>query len=331
MKLHTLGNKLSGRPDGLPLVVPVKKLERWLKYTVAAGIVTMIFPLLLTWVISGKKKIVMTRQADQENVLAVLLCGEIPWDYPEEALKAQAVLTRSSLYYFSKDIGKDQKAQGDSHSEGIAALQGNPWEEEMEIYQRERNKDRYQEALEKMEHAAEATQGEVLLFQGNVCRGIYHRVSAGRTRPGEEVLGVPGYLSSVDSSEDTGSPDYLNGHYFSPEALRGRIAECFPKVQLSEKPLLEQLEIMERDSADYVVVIQVGNLEVSGEEFREKLELSSSNFTIQELDGRIRILCKGMGHGMGMSQYGAARMAEQGNSYREILEYYFPETSLGNV
>lgn len=273
----------------------------------------------------------MTRQADPENVLAVLLCGEIPWDYPEEALKAQAVLTRSSLYYFGKKTGQTRKVQTDSQNEETMMLQENLWEEEMEIYQRERNKDRYQEALEKMEKAAEATQGEVLLFQGNVCRGIYHRVSAGRTRPGEEVLGAPGYLSSVDSSEDTGSPDYLNGHYFSQEALQARIAECFPEVQLSEEPLLDQLEIMERDPADYVVVIQVGNLEVSGEEFREKLELSSSNFTIQELDGRIRILCKGMGHGMGMSQYGAARMAEQGSSYREILAHYFPETSLGNV
>lgn len=306
-------------------------MKKWLRYAAAAGIVTILLPLLLTYLISGKKKITITRQVDPENVLAVLLCGEIPWDYPEEALKAQAVLTRSSLYFFSKDTGQTQTGSANTISKSESLLQENIWEEEMEIYRRERNKDQYQKALEKMQKAAEATRGEILLYQEMACRGIYHRVSAGRTRSAKEVPGTPDYLESVESPEDTASPDYLNGHYFSEEALRVRITECFPKVQLSQEPILDQMEILERDSADYVVKIRLANLEVSGEEFRENLELSSSNFTFQDLDGRIRILCKGLGHGMGMSQYGAARMAEQGNSYREILAYYFPGTSLENV
>lgn len=282
-----------------------------------------LLPLLLTWLISGKKEIAISRQTDPENVLPVLMCGEIPWDYPEEALKAQAVLTRSSLYYYSEE--------GSLYPSGEGDFPDTVWEEELEIYRRERRKDSYREALLKMEKAAEETRGEVLLFQGQVCRGVYHRVSAGWTRSGGEALGEPAYLTSVESPEDTGSPEYLNGHYFSPEALRVRIGECFPEAQLSEESVFEQLEIVERSAADYVAAIRVGNLQVPGEEFREKLELSSSNFTIQELDGRIRILCKGLGHGMGMSQYGAAAMARQGRDYREILAYYFPETSLGNV
>lgn len=268
----------------------------------------------------------MTRQADPEDVLAVLLCGEIPWDYPEEALKAQAVLTRSSLYYFRKNTEETSGSGGSGET-----AQDSVWEEEMEICRRDRNRDSYREALKKMETAAEATRGEVLYFQGEICRGIFHRVSAGSTRMGDEVLGEAAYLTGVESPGDTGSPDYLHGHYFSPEALRARIGECFPRAQLSEEPILDQLEILERDSADYVMVMRVGNLQVPGEAFRDRLELSSSNFTIQELDGRIRILCRGLGHGMGMSQYGAARMAEQGSTYREILAHYFPETSLGSV
>lgn len=300
-------------------------MEKWLKYAAVAGVMLILLPLLLTCLISGKKEIAMTKQADLENVLAVLLCGEIPWDYPEEALKAQAVLTRSSLYYFGENTGQeDPEEQGN-------AMHNSIWAEEMEIYREERNRDSYRKALKKMEKAADDTQGEVLLYEGEICRGIFHRVSSGRTRPGDEVLGELKYLTGVESPEDTGSPDYLHGHYFSPEALRARIGECFPLAQLSEAPLLDQMEIVERDSSDYVVRIRVGNLQVPGEEFRDQLELSSSNFTIQELDGKIRFLCRGLGHGLGMSQYGAARMAEQGSTYREILSHYFPETSLGSV
>ena len=77
--------------------------------------------------------------------------------------------------------------------------------------------------------------------------------------------------------------------------------------------LEEQLEILKRDSSDYVLEIRVGDQTVQGEEFREKLELSSSNFTIQELDGKLRFLCKGAGHGLGMSQYGANVMPGREN------------------
>jgi len=32
---------------------------------------------------------------------------------------------------------------------------------------------------------------------------------------------------------------------------------------------------------------------------------------------------RGWGHGIGMSQYGAKQMAEEGFNYKEILEYYY--------
>ena len=102
-----------------------------------------LLPLLLTWLISGKKEIAMSRQADPENVLPVLMCGEIPWDYSEEALKAQAVLTRSSLYYYSEE--------GSLYpSSGEGDFQDTVWEEELEIYRRQRSRDSYREALLKM-------------------------------------------------------------------------------------------------------------------------------------------------------------------------------------
>lgn len=62
----------------------------------------------------------------------------------------------------------------------------------------------------------------------------------------------------------------------------------------------------------------------TGEEFRKKIGLPSSDFTIAIRDEKVRIVTKGQGHGFGLSQYTAEKMAERGNGYEEILNYFFP-------
>ena len=74
--------------------------------------------------------------------------------------------------------------------------------------------------------------------------------------------------------------------------------------------------------------VQVADTHLSGENFRKLLELPSACFSMQELDGNLRFLCKGAGHGLGMSQYGANVLAEQGKSCTEILKYYFPRCDI---
>ena len=61
-------------------------------------------------------------------------------------------------------------------------------------------------------------------------------------------------------------------------------------------------------------------------------ELKSANFNVTELEpGKIGIVTKGHGHGFGLSQYTAQKMAEKGEDYRKILQYFFPGTELENV
>lgn len=181
-----------------------------------------------------------------------------------------------------------------------------------------------------MERAVKLTRGQVMVYQGTVCRGVFHRVSSGSTRDGMEVLQKTEmtFLKSVDSSQDIRSQDYLHGHYFTEESLRQRLVEVFPTIQLTEEPLMEQIMAEKRDSQEYVLEIRVGDQTVTGEEFRQRLELSSSNFIIQNLEGKIRFLCKGLGHGLGLSQFGANELAKQGKTYQQILFTYFPDIAL---
>ena len=87
----------------------------------------------------------------------------------------------------------------------------------------------------------------------------------------------------------------------------------------------KKAEIKNTDSVGYVMEIEIGNMEFQGEQLKELLNLPSSCFTIQRLEGEIRFLCRGIGHGMGISQYTAEQMALEGKKYEEILQYFFPE------
>lgn len=285
-----------------------------IKYMVLAGLVMLLLPLGLTALISGKDAIAVKKQMDMEVYLPMILCGEIPWEYEEEALKTQAVLARSSLYLrLKKGRVEEQEIKG-----------------QLEQFREESQKENYQNAYQRMEKAVKATKGQVMVYQGDICAGVFHRVSSGMTRDGQEVLqdSQAGYLKSVDSSADIQAEEYLHGHYFTEEALRQRLKECYPEAQLTQDSLTDQMVIGKRDSQEYILEMQIGAQSMTGEEFRQKLELSSSNFTIQNLEGKIRFLCKGLGHGLGLSQYGANELAKKGKTYQQILFTYFPDVTL---
>lgn len=277
----------------------------------------LLLPLGFTALISGKDAIEINKQKDMEVYLPMMLCREIPWDYEEEMLKAQAVLIRSSLYLRLENKELDQTEL----------------KENLENYNNNSQKEQYQMAYKRMEKAVNATKGQVISYQGEICSGVFHRVSAGQTREGSEVLQDTkmSFLKSVDSSQDIQSEDYLHGHYFTEEALKDRLLEIYPDIELSDQPLTEQIVVEKRDSQEYVLEIRVGNLTVPGEEFRNNLELSSSNFTVQNLDGKIRFLCKGLGHGLGLSQYGGNELAKEGKTYEQILFTYFPDVILKKI
>ena len=169
--------------------------------------------------------------------------------------------------------------------------------------------------------------GRDAFYQSKVCEGVFHRISSGTTRDGLEVFGKmeKGYLLSVDSNWDMYGDGYLSGHYFSEGALREQLEKAYPGLVFTEEPVENQINMYKRDKVGHILFLTVGNKTISGEEFRQLLELPSSNFTMQAADGKIRFLCKGQGHGLGLSQYGGNVLAKEGKSYKEILRYYFPE------
>lgn len=59
-----------------------------------------------------------------------------------------------------------------------------------------------------------------------------------------------------------------------------------------------------------------------------QIETISSSFQVSQ-GKNFLVKGRGYGHGVGMSQYGAMEMAKKGKNYREILQYYYPQVTIG--
>ena len=102
------------------------------------------------------------------------------------------------------------------------------------------------------------------------------------------------------------------------------------KVEISE--LYDEIEILERTEAGRVKNISVGDTIFKGTEFRNLLDLRSTNFSIEDIgDSQLKITTIGYSHGVGMSQWGANYRASDGEEYEEILKYYYQGVCIGLI
>ena len=266
----------------------------------------VLLPYLLTVLILGREACPVSREFPTEEYVPAVTASQISWDYSKETIKAQTIAARTNLYVRHGE--KEENSTILQAAENIRKL-------EMDSIMLEKYR--------VFQEAARETEGQVLKYQDQMREIPYHALSAGKTRGGKGILGEDyGYIASVDASKDIDSPLYVEGCYFSESDLEKQIKKEYPGFIFGEK---KKAEIKNTDSVGYVMEIEIGNMEFQGEQLKELLNLPSSCFTIQRLEGEIRFLCRGIGHGMGISQYTAEQMALEGKKYEEILQYFFPE------
>lgn len=246
---------------------------------------------------------VMVKQGEKEIQLPLdeygigRMAKEIPTSYEEEAIKVQAILVRTAVYKQLKEEGSE------------AVLADDFWtEKEMK---EEWGSRKFSEYYRKMENAWQETEGQVVMYGEELANTPFTRLTNGSTRDGKEVLGSEDY-------------PYL------------KIKEC--PLDIESKDQIRTVttedmdaEIKETDTAGYVTSVRVGEETMSGEEFREKYKLDSSCFILQKYDGKMRITTRGVGHGLGLSQYTANEMAKEEKTTEEILQYFFEGTEIREV
>ena len=135
------------------------------------------------------------------------------------------------------------------------------------------------------------------------------------------------YLVSVPSEADRNAPDYEETVSIPPETLQKALRALNPACTFSADPSAWFSE-PECTPAGTVLQIRCGDQSWSGQLLREALGLRAACFTVRYDGTQFLFTTHGFGHDVGMSQYGANAMAQEGCSYAEILAHYYPNTIL---
>ena len=264
---------------------------------------------------------VLTDGGLQETTMAEYLIGvvaaEMPASFEPEALKAQAVAARSYIL---------DRATHPVEAHRDAAVCGDPGcccahlsEDEM----RENWGRDFRKNLRRIRNAVRETDGQRLTCDGEPIRAVFHSCSGGQTEASAALWGAVPYLVSVSSPETAADvPGYETTVTVSAQDAAQALETALP-----EDPA-QWLGETVRDASGRVETISIGGKTLSGAEARSLFSLRSTNFTAEAADGNLVFHVIGSGHGVGMSQYGANVMAQQGAGYAEILAHYYPGTVL---
>ena len=240
-----------------------------------------------------------------EKYLIGVLAGEMPVSYDIEALKAQAVAART---YTINKIEQNRTNEYDV----VDTTDDQVYKDEQQL--KEIWKENYDENVKKLKQAIRETNGEYLTYEGKTIHAFFFSTSSGKTENCKDVFGenLP-YLVSVSSTWDENSPSYQGELKLTKEEFCNKLEIQCDEIKMN----------IERNETNSIKAITINNKTIKGTEFRFKMGLKSTNLEIEQKNNNIIIKSKGYGHGVGMSQYGAKEMANNGYKYDEILKYYY--------
>lgn len=249
------------------------------------------------------------KSMDVEEYVLGVLPGTIPADYDMETLKMQAVLIRTNVLKEMQEKGTEDAADLSYHYMTV--------EERIELFG-EQNYEKYER---KFEQAVINTAGLVVKSENTLIMALYHEVSIGKTADAKEILGEDiSYLKSVDSSQDVEAKHYMNLVLYTWKEL----AECLKLPEEKEC----KAEVTESTENGFVKQLSVDDKVYTGDEAVKQFGLSSTNFYVEKYGEGIRFVCIGKGNCLGVSLYGANRMALDGKKMEEIIRYYYQGVSI---
>ena len=255
----------------------------------------------------------------QEYVLGAV-AAEMPVSWPDEALKAQAIAAHSYALY-CRDHTTLQS--GAWLTADPARRQGCLTEPVLRSYWGTA----YDENYARLSSLVDEVLDDLLTYENAPACTSYFAISNGRTEASENVWGsaLP-YLVSVDSSTDLAADNYEYTVTFSAAQVQQALAGLGLTADLAAPE--SWFGPAKLTAAGYAKALPVCGQTVSGTALRRVLGLRSTCFTVQYQSGNFSFTTRGYGHGVGLSQWGAKAMAEQGAGYADILAHYYPGTQL---
>lgn len=272
--------------------------------------------------------------------------NEVPLDWPEEALRAQAVAART---YALETLSRGRVASGATYGYDICATV------ECQVFSgadvvATSNGQRWIDAVAD-------TEGQTILYRGLPILARYHSTSGGQTYDNEQIFTTESaypYLQGVTSTTEEGSPLYRWTVNFPLPRVKAMIA----RVGWWQGGRLTNVQTIPSSQGfhypDVLFEGERGEIRRTAEEFRDIARdlapsmwpgdypsraqttsgvlpetLPSNRYSAGTQEGSMVILGRGWGHGVGMSQWGAEGLARRGASYQEILAHYYTGVSIG--
>jgi stage II sporulation protein D len=258
-----------------------------------------------TLVFPTDKGLTAVNYVDLEQYLYSVLGSEMNGNWPQEALKAQAVAARTYAIYKRENESNGFYDLGDTQASqvynGIVS------------------------ETSSTHKAVNATAGQVLTYKNQIILSVFHACSGGHTENVENVWSqsLP-YLRGVqDFDRDVRECQWVKT--LSGQEISKRISGVGNVMSLTPS-------FTPYGSIKAIKFVgDRGTRELKGEALRNALGLRSMRFTITEDPLGLRLYGRGWGHGLGMSQWGAYYLAKLGINYQQILAHYYRGTGLARI
>ena len=260
----------------------------------------------LRLIVTGQGRLNAVNLVGIEEYLYGVVPKEMPPSWPEEALKAQAVVSRT----FARYQMEANAARGyDISATTASQVYGGVTTE-----------------VERTRRAVDATRGQILTFTGKPALTYFHANSGGMTEDARHVwrVAIP-YLQSIPDDYSARAPGAAWTSFLSFDQIRDAMNRNGIKTgQISD------LEAASQSPSGRAIKLKIthsaGITVLGGNQFRtitDPAVIKSTLFKTERSSQGIRFEGRGSGHGVGLSQWGARMMAEGGSPYREILLHYY--------
>ncbi|MDR0978313.1 MAG: SpoIID/LytB domain-containing protein [Endomicrobium sp.] len=265
--------------------------------------------------IKSGKRINVVNILDTEDYIKGVLPREVIANWHMEALKTQAVVSRTyAVYNLNRHLSEGFDLCSTDHCQSYGGLGAETGNTNQAVFE---------------------THGQVLTYDGELIQTVFHDTCAGHTEDPKYIWDwkeTPSYLRGVKCCYCCNSPHMNWEQTFDEDFIRDKLKDN----NIGE---IRNIKIKEKTPAGAAKELEIihsnGKCIMNAYKFRlivDAQKIKSHLFdSIKVENGKIYFKGKGWGHKAGLCQYGAKCMAEKGETYLNILYYFYPKTAIKTI